>query len=219
MNGTGCAQGLVTDRILYYENPLESCDLQQAVWIGLVSTAMVLKCVTASIHTVLWFMMRKKLKTIPARSNTQKLHRFPLVLPIPWLSFAVYIGILITSVVFPNEPGSFSFLYGLGWVAFTLYNVGKIAKFMKLFHRMLPLSVGQANFHEKNSLIKLDTFGLFCIFTGMLALVGQAVVFCVLLIVYPETYTLVRIGVGFHTWVNLGIPVLAVYHINRVINT
>jgi hypothetical protein len=216
MNTTNCPQGWATDKMFYFENADNACDLLVSAWFGTMSTIVILKFTTAVMLTALWIRRQQRAESKVAARRSK--NRWPLVPMILWLMIVPYFVATVLSVIIPEQIGlALPFLYGCGWFLYGLYFFSYLAKFISLGYRIIPRKHQALLNEDKNTLEKVNLILGLGIISAAIALLGQTFVLCVGSLVYPNQYLVIRIGAGFNAWFMFQGASIAVYQLNRVL--
>ena len=196
MNQTGCLPGFATDTILFYSNVPQSCDMSVSAYIAFASLINLGKLFVALGHSYLWLRRAGNLK---AKQTAKKLNdrRIPIVPLLSWLSMITYILFFVFTGTDNSFKGEANFLFGFGWLIFGILSLVYLLKFVSLGHRMVPKNHLKLFAKVGEKLSKLNLSGKVGVFFCLLTLVGQTLTMCVVGLLFPQAYVVIRIANAF----------------------
>lgn len=215
MNRTGCAPGLATDTILFYANEPSACDMSVNVYIVLGALISFGKLVISLGHSYLWIRRAKNLKA-KQQSRSFTGNRIPIVPLMSWIFLFTYLIFFTLTSTDNSTKGEGNFFFGFGWLIFGASSLFYLMKFVSLGHRLVPKNHLKLFAKAGEKLSKLSRFGKFGVFVCIIILLGQTITMCIVGLIFPLDYTVIRIANGFYASFLSQFTILLMDHFQRV---
>ena len=215
MNASGCPAGLATDQILFYENVQLACDMSISAWIGMGSALVFAKGFTAIGHTNMYYERERAYK----QKNPRELRRrIPWVPLLSWLMFLNYVLFFVLPAleVANSKNGVAGFFFGLGWLLFGCLSVIFLLKFIALGYKIIPTQSRVLSQKDHDRLSQFEWKGKLSFALSIAALACQTVMLCIVGLIVPDDYTIIRIASGFHAWFTAQHGISMTIHIERI---
>ena len=147
-----------------------------------------------------------KAKQTPTRSSE---NRIPIVPFMSWLSLLTYVLLFILKGTNNSSKGEAWFLFGTSSLFYLM-------KFISLGHRLVPRKHFKYFPKTGDKLSKMSSLGRIGFFCLSLTLIGQTITMCIIGLIFPEDYLVIRAANGFYASFLTQLSMFLMHHFERV---